>query len=140
MKYNVIACVVVSLLGLFVCSTAKEGELNEHCTLGSECRRPAYLCGRNRTCQCMPNYRPNKYWDKCVGIVGERCKYDEHCIEGGFCKDQKICECKDYLVASEDNTECSLPVVSDSTRISATKYAILPVLVLLYLKLYLWIG
>ncbi|XP_072385568.1 uncharacterized protein [Diabrotica undecimpunctata] len=107
MKYNVIACVVVSLLGLFVCSTAKEGELNEHCTLGSECRRPAYLCGRNRTCQCMPNYRPNKYWDKCVGIVGERCKYDEHCIEGGFCKDQKICECKDYLVASEDNTECS---------------------------------
>ncbi|XP_056642385.1 uncharacterized protein LOC130897807 [Diorhabda carinulata] len=135
---SVVAAVSVSLLGLFVCFTYawKEGELNDPCTVVGECRHWAYLCSRNRTCQCIsPYYRPNKYWDKCVGIIGQKCQYDEHCIDGAYCKQQQICECKTHLVPNEDNTECS-----HSSRSSATKYTILPVIVLVYLKLYLCIG
>ncbi|CAG9860993.1 unnamed protein product [Phyllotreta striolata] len=125
-------------VGFFVsfCYGDYEGELNDPCQIVKECRQHAYLCSSNRTCQCLPFYRPNKYWDKCIGIIGQKCKYDEHCIEGAYCKHQQICECKENLFPNEDKTECSFPVFSDSSRNTSNKYIVTSLLILMYIKLY----
>lgn len=53
------------------------------------------------------NYPYNDY--VCVNFfvgVNQKCKYDEHCIEGAFCENQKTCKCKDDFVASLDGSAC----------------------------------
>ncbi|KAG5892839.1 hypothetical protein JTB14_032432 [Gonioctena quinquepunctata] len=111
-----------------------QGELNEPCTLVTHCRDFGYYCGQNRTCQCLMGYIPNKYQDKCVGIIDKKCKYDEHCVEGAFCMAQSICKCKDHLEPTSDFTKCS-----HSRRVTPEQFIIMPVLILVYLKFCLWL-
>ncbi|KAJ3660061.1 hypothetical protein Zmor_011716 [Zophobas morio] len=77
------------------------------CKKNSQCGTFGYLCGQNDTCQCGPFYVLNSYGDKCVGGIGQKCRYDEHCIEGAFCEIQMSCQCKDDLYPSEDRFSCS---------------------------------
>lgn len=134
MRCNVVYLVVFVGLSVGLCYGYSDGELNDPCQMVQECRHFAYLCSSNRTCQCIsPYYRPNKHWEKCVGVIGQRCQYDEHCIERAYCKEQKICECKLGLVPSDDKTECS-----DSARVAPTNYMVVPLMILLYLKLCFW--
>ncbi|CAH1373454.1 unnamed protein product, partial [Tenebrio molitor] len=66
-----------------------------------------YVCGQNQTCYCDQFYILSSYGDKCVGGVGQKCRYDEHCIEGAFCEYQIRCQCKEDLYPTEAGLACS---------------------------------
>lgn len=40
--------------------------------------------------------------------VNQKCQYDEHCIEGAYCMNQSLCQCKeDTPFSYEDGLVCS---------------------------------
>lgn len=104
------------------------------CSNKYDCGEFGYICGHNQTCGCDRFYVLNSYGDKCVGGacicqffinirhervagVGQRCIYDEHCIEGAFCQYQVKCECKNDLYPSENGLVCS----SNSTKVTGSR-------------------
>ncbi|XP_060525045.1 fibrillin-1-like [Cylas formicarius] len=102
-------CVFAALTFLLtaVCAQDSRSDLNEHCLTVGDCKSIGYFCARNRTCQCRPSYIASRNGDKCVGYVGERCKYDEHCIDGAYCDGNVRCQCKEFYYPSEDGRTCS---------------------------------
>ncbi|XP_018580321.1 uncharacterized protein LOC108917972 [Anoplophora glabripennis] len=125
MEYSILIltfCVSVTT----VCAQIS-GELNAKCRTVGECRNFGYLCAKNRTCQCLsPLYIPNKYGDKCVGLIDQKCKYDDHCIEGAFCNHQTTCKCKENL-SLDENGLCS------NSNIAIKSGLVLPCMILYYL-------
>ncbi|CAH0559399.1 unnamed protein product [Brassicogethes aeneus] len=99
----------------------RSGELNEPCQLYTHCRQNAYVCAKNRTCQCYQGYVvrkfyvPDKFIEKCVGVIDQPCQYDDHCIFDAFCSN-KTCKCKENLFQSEDGYSCTTFVPGASTQ------------------------
>lgn len=72
-----------------------------------DCRSSAYIC-INGQCDCSLGYRPNELNDSCVGGIGQRCMYDNHCVTNAYCRDQLVCACKDtHPLVSDDYWSCS---------------------------------
>ncbi|XP_031337206.1 uncharacterized protein LOC116166390 [Photinus pyralis] len=69
------------------------GELNFTCSSVDDCRNFGYICKEN-LCQCQERYVANEIKKTCVGGIGEKCLYDEHCIDAAYCMNQSICKCK----------------------------------------------
>ncbi|KYB29179.1 hypothetical protein TcasGA2_TC034553 [Tribolium castaneum] len=104
---NFCTCIFLTFLTDFIASQ-KTPVVSRTCVNKYDCGAAfGYICGHNQTCRCDRNYILNSYGDKCVGGVGQRCRYDEHCIEGAFCQFQIKCECKDELYPSENGLACS---------------------------------
>ncbi|XP_023022413.2 uncharacterized protein isoform X1 [Leptinotarsa decemlineata] len=120
MEYNLLS--VTFFMAITTACVFAAGDLNDPCQLVEQCNNfgnyHGYYCGQNRTCQCMMNYVPNKHRDKCVGIIDQRCVYDEHCIEGAFCLNQNSCKCKYNLEPSPDKRSCSrkFPEIDSTTN------------------------
>ncbi|ENN79325.1 uncharacterized protein LOC109535019 isoform X2 [Dendroctonus ponderosae] len=107
-----------ALVGLAIvgcCTTMvlaeRRQELNGDCFHVKQCYQIGYLCARNRTCQCGFGYVVNEKRTKCIGVVGSRCIYDSHCIEGAYCTGREgweVCKCReeDNFIPSEDLMSC----------------------------------
>nr|CAH7758839.1 unnamed protein product [Callosobruchus chinensis] len=107
MECGVVAALLSAILAVSTVDCAGfRGTLNSFCRLVADCKEYGYYCAGNRTCQCLPNYVPNDKGHLCLGLLGEKCKYDEHCVDGAYCYMQDTCKCKDEYRPSFDNMYC----------------------------------
>ncbi|KAK9881929.1 hypothetical protein WA026_018124 [Henosepilachna vigintioctopunctata] len=81
-------------------------ELNKFCRNRNDCPEFGYWCNRNMTCQCVGLYIPNPAKTKCIGGVGQKCLYDDDCIERAYCEKQTKCKCKKKFHPTDDGLVC----------------------------------
>ncbi|GAB0094126.1 uncharacterized protein DMENIID0001_093540 [Sergentomyia squamirostris] len=81
-------------------------EWRQQCHFTRDCRALAYNCV-DGLCECAPGYRPDTTNETCVGAIGRRCMYDNHCVRRAYCKGQLVCTCmEEYPYESEGGWLC----------------------------------